>query len=249
MRKGKIVGIIPSRLKSSRISNKPLIDIHGLPMVVHVYKRALQARILDDLYVATDSIKIKDVIQENGGKAIITSRNHRNGTERIAEAVQNLNYKYVVLINGDEALLNPDHIKISVDALIKSDADASLLVNEFKIVDSPSDFKVVLNQNDEVMYISRGDIPCAARNTVDKRLKAYHILTFKKEFLRIYATLPKGPLERIEDHEHLRIIEHGYTIKAVQVDSTAISVDTSDDLSYVREAMSKDQLFQQYKNN
>ncbi|MGI9317397.1 MAG: 3-deoxy-manno-octulosonate cytidylyltransferase [bacterium] len=244
----RIVAIIPSRLESSRISQKPLVDILGTPMIAHVYHRARLSPILEDVLVATDSEVVKRVVENHGGKAVITSDSHTNGTERLAEAVRGLDAEYVVLVNGDEALLNPQYIETSYRALLNSDAQASILVNPFHKTNSPSDFKVVLNLNNEVMYISRGDIPCDARNPVEQRLKAYHIMTFRREFLSIYAGLRKTPMESVEDHEHLRIIENGYKIIACQVESTAVSVDTEDDLKFVRENMLRDPFYQRYKD-
>lgn len=243
-----IVAIIPSRLESHRISKKPLADIAGLPMIAHVYLRARLSPILEDVWVATDSEEIKQTVESYGGKAIITSDSHANGTERIAEAAAEINADYIVLVNGDEALLNPDHIETSYKILADSDAHASLLVNSFSKINSPSDFKVVLNLKNEVMYISRGDIPCDARNPVESRLKAYHIMTFKREFLNVYARLEKSPMEAIEDHEHLRIIENGYKIIASRVDFSAVSVDTEEDLAFTRNTMPNDPFFQKYKN-
>ena len=244
-----IVAIIPSRLESSRIPKKPLADIAGMPMIAHVYFRAQLSPILEDVWVATDSEEIKQTVERYGGKAIITSDSHANGTERIAEAAANIDADYIVLVNGDEALLNPDHIATSYKILADSDAHASLLVNSFNKINSPSDFKVVLNLRNEVMYISRGDIPCDARNPVDRRLKAYHIMTFKRDFLDVYAGLEKSPLEAVEDHEHLRIIENGYKIIASKVDFSAVSVDTEEDLVFTRNTMPKDPFFQKYKNS
>jgi 3-deoxy-manno-octulosonate cytidylyltransferase (CMP-KDO synthetase) len=216
-------------------------------MVAHVYHRAKLSPILDDVWVATDSELVKHTVETFGGKAIITSSTHANGTERLAEAATNIKSKYVVLVNGDEALLNPDYIEKSYTALTKSDAQASILVNPFRKTNSPSDFKVVVNLKNEVMYISRGDIPCDARNPVDYRFKAYHIMTFHRDFLDVYAKLDKTPMESIEDHEHLRIIENGYKIIACKVESSAVSVDTEDDLDFVRVEMINDPFFQRYK--
>ncbi len=244
----KIVAIIPSRLKSSRIPRKALADIAGLPMVAHVYHRARLSPILDDVWVATDSEEIKQVIEKFGGKAIITRDTHANGTERIAEAASGIDAEYIVLVNGDEALLNPDYIETSYRTLSGSDSQASILVNSFDKINSPSDFKVVLNLKNEVMYISRGDIPCDARNPVESRLKAYHIMTFRRDFLDVYSGLGKSPMEAVEDHEHLRIIENGYKIVACKVDSYAVSVDTEEDLAFTRSKMPKDPFFQKYKN-
>lgn len=244
----KVVGIIPSRLKSTRVSNKPLVDICGLPMVVHVYRRACFSDVLDDVIVATDSDIVQSVVEKHGGKAVITSANHKNGTERVAEVAKYIDADVIVLINGDEAILEPEHIRDSLDALLKSSSDASILVIDFFKQNSPSDFKVVLNSKDEVMYISRSDIPSNARNPVPSMLKAYHILSFERNFLIEYAKMDKSLLEKIEDHEHLRIIENGYTLKAKKVSGHSISVDTHEDLEYVREVMKTDPYFLQYKD-
>jgi 3-deoxy-manno-octulosonate cytidylyltransferase (CMP-KDO synthetase) len=242
----KIVGIIPSRLKSTRVPNKPLADILGTPMIVHVYKRASLSLILDEVIVATDSEEIQSVVQQYGGKAVLTSDKHLNGTERIAEVAASMEADVFVLINGDEALLNPEHIQDSVDTLLQSDADSSILVLDFYKKNSPGDFKVVLNAQNEVMYISRNDIPSDARNEVKSMLKAYHILSFRKDFLMKYATMEKSPMEKIEDHEHLRIIENGFKLKAKKVESSSISVDTPEDLAYVRRVMPDDSFYLKY---
>ena len=148
-------------------------------------------------------------------------------------------YDVYVLINGDEALLDPKHISIAVDTLIKNDADASMLVCKFHKRNSPSDFKVVLNSKNELMYISRGDIPCEARNSAPFFLKAYHIMAFKKKTIIDYSLMEKSKLELIEDHEHLRLIENGYRIACAFVESNSISVDNENDLIYVREQIKK----------
>ena len=102
----KVIGIIPSRLKSTRLPNKPLVDIDGLPMIVHVFKRAQLCPLLDEVFVATDSEEICDVVRQYNGKAIMTSAEHRTGTDRIAEAAQKLEGDIIVNIQGDEPLLN-----------------------------------------------------------------------------------------------------------------------------------------------
>jgi 3-deoxy-manno-octulosonate cytidylyltransferase (CMP-KDO synthetase) len=242
------VAIIPSRLESSRVEKKALVDICGMPMVVHVMRRVQMSNSVSDTYVATDSEEIADVVAEYGGKAILTSNEHKNGTERVCEAIKGINADTFVICMGDEALLNPNHIQTSVDAFYESDsASGSILLTEFTKENSPSDFKVVINPNNEVMYISRGDIPCSARNKVDFRLKAYHIMTFSRKVLEDYTSLGKSPMEKIEDHEYLRLIEHGYKIVGRKVDSMSISVDVPEDLAYVRSKMQSDKFFKMYR--
>ena len=217
-------------------------------MVVHVYRRCLFSSHLNEVYVATDSEEIRDVVESYGGRVLMTSPEHENGTERIAEAAQELDSDIVVNVFGDEALVNPDHIDKVVEALYEDlSVQVAILVNPFSRRDSPSDIKVVLNACGNVMYFSRADIPSSARTPDAPMLKAYHILPFRRSFLLDYATWPAGVLESIEYHEHLRILERGHTIRAVEVESVAVSVDTESDLEYVREKMLSDSLFTRYR--
>jgi len=250
MSKVKVVAIIPARLESSRLPNKALVDILGLPMIVHVFKRCLMARSLDSVYVATDNDKIRKTVERYGGKVIMTSPDHQTGTDRIAEAAQHIEADIIVNVQGDEALVNPVHIDKAVAGLTTSpNANVSILVNPFNKKNSTSDIKTVLNKRDEVMYFSRSDIPSDARTIEPKMLKAYHIVPFRKNFLLRYAQWEKTELEQIEFNEYLRILENGYKIQAVHVESDAISVDTYDDLDFVIKKMKKDKLFNKYKNN
>lgn len=241
----KVLGIIPSRLKSSRLKNKPLHKVLGIPLIEHVYKRASLSKSLNDLVVATDHSSIFDLVNSFGGKAIMTSQHHNNGTERMAEVVSAYpDYDYYVLINGDEILLNPKSIDISIKTLQNNEsACCSILAIKFDRFNSHSDFKVVFNKRMELMYISRNDIPSNSRNNFDYLLKAYHLMTFKKETILEYSSMEKSFLEKIEDHEHLRLLENGYKISGCLVEDDCISLDTIEDLKIIEEKLSKDSLF------
>ena len=141
----KVLGIIPSRLESNRLPKKPLFKVFGIPLIIHVVKRAAMSKALDDLIVATDSEDIYDVVKSYGFNAIITSKEHKNGTERIAEVAHKFNeFDYYVLINGDEILLNPNSIKISIDTLLNNKlSQVSILAIKFFKENSFSDFKIV----------------------------------------------------------------------------------------------------------
>jgi 3-deoxy-manno-octulosonate cytidylyltransferase (CMP-KDO synthetase) len=205
------------------------------------------AESLDEVFVATDNDKIRQVVEQYDGKVIMTSSHHKNGTERIVEAANNIDADIIVNVQGDEALVNPTHIDAAVNALIKDqNVNVAILVNEFSKRNSPSDIKTVLDEENNVMYLSRSDIPSDARTNNPPMLKAYHILPFRKEFLLKYASWGKSYLEQIEYHEHLRILEKGYKIRAVRVDSDALSVDTEEDLDFVRNAMISDSIFIKY---
>jgi len=244
----KAIAILPARLESSRLPRKALKDICGLPMIVHVFKRCLLSKKLDEVYVATDSFEIKEVVEKYGGKVIMTSSKHETGTDRIAEAALELDAEIIVNIQGDEALVNPKYIDRVTNELIENpDINVGILVNSFSKKDSPSDIKVVLNKNNDVMYLSRSDIPSGSRLNNPPMLKAYHIVPFRKKFLLEYAQMDRGSLEKIEFNEYVRILENGERIRAVYVESDAVSVDTPEDLQYVREVMPNDLWFQQYK--
>jgi 3-deoxy-manno-octulosonate cytidylyltransferase (CMP-KDO synthetase) len=243
----KTVAILPARIESSRLPRKVLLDICGLPMIVHVYRRCLLASSLDEVYVATDSAEIQENVEKYGGKVIMTSSSHQTGTDRIAEAAKNIDAEIIVNVQGDEALVNPLYIdKVVKELQNNSDVNVGILVNPFSKNNSPSDIKVVVNKNNDVMYVSRSDIPSNSRVEDPPMLKAYHIVPFRKKFLMLYTQLEKGKLEKIEYNEYLRIIEHGYNIRAVEVESDAVSVDTIEDLKYVRAEMPKDKWFSQY---
>jgi 3-deoxy-manno-octulosonate cytidylyltransferase (CMP-KDO synthetase) len=247
MSKNKVVAIIPSRLESSRLPRKALADICGLPMVVHVFKRCQYAKSLDKVFVATDNEEIFDIVEKYGGEALMTSSHHENGTERIAEAAKDINADIIVNVQGDEALVNPIHIDSAVNSLIEDEnINISILINKFSKKNSTGDIKAVIDENNNIMYLSRSDIPSNARSKNNSFYKAYHIVPFRKYFLMEYSKWQKGSLEKIESNEYLRILEKGYKIRAVKVDSEAISVDTVEDLHKVRELMKADNLFPEY---
>lgn len=242
------VAVIPARIGSTRLHRKALLEIEGLPMVIHVLKRVQMSPIVDLVIVATDSEEIRAVVESYGGTAVMTSPDHTTGIERTEEAVRNIDCDIVVLVNGDEAALNPDHIEASVEALVTSDAPTSLLASPFRKRQSYSDFKVTVNLQGEAMYFSREDIPSPSRSGTVEMLKAYHLISFRKPFLSEYVSLPKTPMERIEGHDHLRMLENGIKVQIGIVDHDSISVDTLEDLQVVRDQMRNDPIFAKYRN-
>lgn len=243
----KIVGMIPVRMESTRLPNKAIKDICGLPMIIHTMKRTMMAKELDEVYVVTDSMEIKELVESHGGNIIMTASSHQTGSDRLAEAASKIEANIIVNVQGDEALVNPIHIDQSIQGLINSDAQVSILLTKFSKKNSQGDIKAVVNLKNEIMYISRNDLPSDARVEVKEMLKAYHVVSFRKDFLIKYANLEQTPLEKIEYNEYLRILENGYKIQGVMVDSDSISVDTKDDLEYVIEIMKNDALYKKYK--
>ncbi len=242
--------MIPARMESSRLPGKPLVDICGIPMIEHVFRRCRMATLLDEVFVVTDSLEIRDAVLRRGGRALMTGRHHETGTDRLAEAALRVECDVIVNIQGDEALVRPDHIDAAVAGLLSDpSADAAILVNSFAKYNSPSDIKVVLDDFSRVMYFSRSDIPSGARTTHPEMLKAYHVVPFRKSFLLEFSSWDKGRLEQVEFIEFMRILEHGRKLKAIKVESAAVSVDTTDDLELVRSQMETDPIFSIYRSS
>ena len=246
----KVIGIIPSRLASTRLPNKALVDIEGLPMIVHVFKRAQMAKSLDEVIVATDSQEIMDEVKRLGGKAVMTSAAHQTGTDRVAEVAKGVEADIIVNIQGDEALLDPSHIDLAVKALAEDpDVQVSVLVTPYKKRGSFSDIKAVIDKDSNVMYCTRNDVPSEIFNHVDHLWKMCFLVPMRREFLFTFASWPQSPLESVESIEHLRILENGYKMRAVPVGHAHISVDTPDDLAEVRKLMRLDTLQNSYLND
>jgi len=243
----KVVGIIPVRLKSSRLPQKALLEIEGLPMILHTYKRALLSKNLDAVYVATDSEKIKSIIEAEDGQVIMTGSHHQTGSDRIAEAARRINAEIIVNIQGDEPLLDPFHVDKVVQPLLdQKDVQVAVLVMPYSQRGRLSDIKAVLDLNDDILYCSRADLPSDARCKADTMWKMCFIVPFRKDFLLQYSSWQQTPLEKIEFNEYLRILEKGFKIRAVKADFAQISVDTPEDLEIVREKMKADLIKQRY---
>ena len=243
----RIVGMLPARLRSSRLPEKALVDIEGLPMFVHTCKRAQLAKSLDDVYLATDSEKIKNIAESYDIKVLMTGSHHKTGSDRLAEACQGVDCEIVVNVQADEPLVKPEHIDAIVKPLLEDrELQISVGVTPYKNKENDSDIKAVLDLEDNIMYCSRNDLPSDVRTTVDVMLKMCFIVPFRKEFLIKFASWPSTPLENIEYNEYLRVLEHGVKIRAVKIEDAKISVDTPDDLEEVRRLMKTDDLKAEY---
>lgn len=245
----KVVGLIPARMASSRFPGKPLVDIEGLPMIVHVAKRAILCKELDEVYVATDSEEIFETVERHGCKAIMTSSRHKTGTDRIAEAVEKIKCDIAVNIQGDEPLVKPRDIGKLVKAIgADPSIQAATLVCKTPLLNDVTECKVVLDLNGDIMYMSRSDIPSPARVAVKSLYKLYCIVAFKKSFLTKFANWPLTPLEKVEYIEYLRILEHGYKVRGVIAREYTTSVDTPEDLAVIERMMKRDKIKKLYQN-
>lgn len=243
----KIVAMIPARLESSRLPGKALLDIGGLPMVVHTCLRTQLAKGVDAVYLATDSGKIREVAESHGIRVIMTGAHHACGSDRIAEAARLVESEVIINVQGDEALVNPEHIAAIARTMAEDPSvQCAIGVTEYRERNRGSDIKAVLDLAGNVLYCSRSDLPSEARTQVPSLLKMSFIVGFRTPFLYRYASWQPTPLELIEYNEYLRILEHGEKIRAVPFSDAKISVDTPEDLEIIRGLMAKDTLRHQY---
>ena len=241
------VGLIPSRLGSTRLPAKALLVIDGLPLVIHTMKRAQLAKSLDEVYVCTDSEKIASEVKRYGGKYIMTRVDHCNGTERIAEAAENLKADLFIDIQGDEPLLNPDHVD-SVITEHQNHPEWDILLPSLPI-DKPETqhiCKVVHDINFRILYLSRGVIPLPFKNRPDFYLKHLSIISFKPESLQKYSKLEPSSLELAESIELLRAIENGMVVGTILLKGDSFSVDIKQDFDKAIEHMAKDEIRKRY---
>ena len=240
----RVIGVIPARFKSSRLEGKPLADILGRTMVQHVYERARLARNLDDVLVATDDERIRRAVVEFGGKVVMTSAEHRSGTDRVAEAVADLDADVVVNIQGDEPMLDPVMLE-EVVAPFREGTPAALVTLKKEVFHDdefadPGVVKVVTDPHGNALYFSRSLIPYPRNRTAHFRVFEHvGVYAYTRACLLQLAALPVSPLEEIEGLEQLRALENGIAILVIETRSRAqgISVDTQADLERVREAM------------
>lgn len=243
------IGIIPSRYASTRFPGKPLADICGKTMIQRVYQQA--AKVLEEVWVATDDQRIFEAVSGFGGNVVMTSTEHRSGTDRCAEAVLKASeitgksYDVVVNIQGDEPFMQPDQIELVMECFKDSPATeiATLIQPILKNEDIfRSDMvKVVLDNELNAIYFSRSPIPYIVRINELEWLKNFtfygHIglYAYSNTVLQKLTKLPEGNLEKVESLEQLRWIENGFRIKTRVTDSDSFGIDTPEDLQQALE--------------
>jgi len=239
--KKKIIGVIPARYESSRFPGKPLVDIHGKPMIYWVAKR-VEESIIEEYYVATDDIRIMDACNKYSLPCIMTSKNCLNGTERVAEVSTKIEADYFVNIQGDEPAINVEAINKIVMSLNKHKNAVYIqaitkLTEQHRILDD-SLVKVAVSDHSEVLFYSR--LPIPFRQNKNSLIKPYHfrclgLYLYSKDLLSRYLKMTPTTLEKIENIEQLRLIENRIIINAEEVNDDGISVDTPEDLIIIRE--------------
>ena len=246
----KILGLIPTRIGSKRLPSKPLLEIHNIPLVIHTYKRAKMSKLLDDVFICCDDKKILDVAKKFNAKAILTSKFHENGTERIFEGYKKQKKKYdlIVDIQGDEPLINPKHID-QVIKFHKKNLNTDLILPGL-IVKNPEDtnlVKIITDIKNNVLFLSRSKLPLEFKKQHKKYVKHLSIISFIPDALKKFSKSKKTPLETAEDIELLRALEIGLTIKSIVLKGDSFSIDVLKDYKKAKTQIIFDKFFQLYK--
>lgn len=238
----RFVGIIPARYASQRFPGKPLAILSGKTVIQRVYEQV--GKVLDDVYVATDDDRIKNTVEGFGGKAIMTSPNHKSGTDRIEEAVEKIGGDFDVVINiqGDEPFIHESQIKELCACFDDADTQIATLGKPFtaemgmEALENPNSPKIVVDNRGYAMYFSRSVIPYI-RNTRREEwigqfpyLKHIGLYAYRRDVLRQVTQLPQSSLEIAESLEQLRWLQNGYKIKVGLTDVETVGIDTPEDL-------------------
>ncbi|MGA9115573.1 MAG: 3-deoxy-manno-octulosonate cytidylyltransferase [Bacteroidota bacterium] len=240
-----VLVIIPARYGSTRLPGKPLADIGGKSMIRRVYEQARKSPVVCRVAVATDDERVVREVESFGGEAVLTPPGIPTGTDRVALAARSLpEAEFVVNVQGDEPLLEPAMIGEAVSALEAApEASCSTLVRPLtdgSDLENPSVVKVALDAQGNAIYFSRAPIPFR-RDTPRSRWTEGHIYwrhvglyAFRREFLLLYPSLPRGVLEQAEELEQLRMIEHGHRVRSAETRFDCMPVDTPEDLERIR---------------
>lgn len=236
-----VVGVIPARYASVRFEGKVLADLLGKPVIQHVWEAASRSKTLTHLIVACDDERVFQAVSAFGGKAVMTAKEHTSGSERIAEAVSDIDVKVVVNIQADEPLIHPAMIDDVAYYLLNNEDEvmATLMKrieHEEEILDA-NVVKVVVDRKGRALYFSRCPIPFVREEEPGMRVHYKHIglYAYTKDFLFTYKNLPVSKLERFEKLEQLRVLENGYPIKVIETKFETIGVDTREDLEKVKQ--------------
>ena len=231
------IGIIPARHASTRFPGKPLAVIAGVSMLERVFERTRRARLLREVFVATDDERIALACEKFGAPVVMTRSDHPTGTDRLAEAAGQLSDEVVVNVQGDEPLIEGFVIDAAVEALLEDDDTPMASVVhalEGPGRDDPNRVKVVLDRAGYALYFSRSPIPYPRGRGPVRSWQHVGIYAYRRDFLLEFVTLPRTPAEKAEELEQLRALEHGYRIRAAVVEGwESLPVDVPEDVAAV----------------
>jgi len=230
----KIVAVIPARFSSTRFAGKVLAKDTGKFLIQHTYERACLAKLPEKVIIAADDEKVVAAAETFGAECVLTSPDHQSGTDRIAEAVADMDVEIIVNLQGDEPEIDPDNIDYLAKMLMDNpDCPMATLAAEFQNAEQVSDpniVKAIIGCNNKAIYFSRWPIPYDREESgvgnVKQYLRHIGIYAYRKKFLLEITALPQTPLEKIEKLEQLRAIENGYSILVGKVEHTCDGIDT-----------------------
>lgn len=240
----KIIAVIPARYASTRFPAKLMQDLAGKTVILTTYQAAVATDLFDDVFVVTDSEIIFNEIQSNGGKAIMSTKEHESGSDRIAEAIQEMDVDIVVNVQGDEPFIDKQPLQDVIqvfknDTLYQVDL-ASLMrqITDKETIENPNNVKVVVDQMGRALYFSRSVIPYPRDENAGVRyFQHIGIYAFRKQALLDFYALPMKSLEASEKLEQLRYLEFGKRIQMVETTHVGIGIDTPEDLERARAMM------------
>lgn len=242
----KIIGLLPARLKSSRIREKLLQKVQGLPVILHTIFRARLAKSLNQIIVCTDSPKIKNLVS-NYTNTFISKKKHRNGTERIAEFANKIDANLIIDIHADEAILEPKNIEKLIKFHKKNNQfDIVVPHKKSRISGGKNVVKIISDRNNRVLYFTRCDAPYGFRKKNNNYLHHLDIISFKPNALRKFSKLKESNLESIEGVELMRALENNLKIGTFEIKTHTFSVNTPKDLFLVKKLIKKDRYFKKF---
>jgi len=239
----KQIVVIPARLNSQRFPNKILLDLKGLPMIEHVRRRVLLAKQVDEVYIATCDEEIKTVLEGFGANVIMTSDQHKNGTTRVAEAVQNIDCSEVILVQGDEPLLLPRHLDTLIETIRKDNAsvawNATGPIEKKEELMRHSFVKCAINDH-RILYCFRKS-PSYNTFAFQQQYirKILGLIAYRKDFLMELTQMEATPIEQIESIEQMRIIEKGFSMRSIPFELSQPSINEPHEVEDVWQYVAK----------
>ncbi len=239
-----VIGVIPARYASKRLEYKLMCRIAGKTLLQWSWENASGARSLDKLIIACDSSQLQQEALGFGAEVVMTSAAHPSGTDRIAEAVRDIDAKIVVNIQADEPLIHPSAIDRLVQEM-QADANLNMATIKKKIedeaeVNNPNVVKVICNKDDFAIYFSRFPIPYLRQAGIPKvYFKHIGLYAYSKDFLFTFKNLPRSYLEEAEKLEQLRALQAGYKVKVLETQFDSLGVDTEEDLTAVEQILTQ----------
>lgn len=249
-RQMKVVAIIPSRYASTRFPGKPLVNINGKSLIQRTYENAKKCSLLDEIIIATDDQRIYDHVKQFNAPVVMTPENFATGSDRLAYVVENdpnlQEAEIIINIQGDEPCLDPETTKRVIE-ILRNDPVAVMSTAIFKITSeeeaqNTNSPKCIIDLHGNALYFSRTMIPGGRTSQYRPDIAYYKhigIYAFRPDFLLQYGKLPMTPLQIAEDLEQLKVLEHGYRIKAAIVDSISLDVNIPEDIKKVEQVLCK----------